>query len=203
MHGISFIRELSMLLSPLVIWERKINGEKNEESSSHGSASGHSWAEKLKSNAKLWAAMHKHRKRKTDWNDLHSLCSKSCQNLSHSLWQLATADTYREEGWKRERERLSKCWFGVCLGQTTEYTEREIELHSRSLEVQTVLKAKFSNILSAQVDKTVIYVCVCVYQTVFSRADKPGRLPTYYCEFQVSARVHPALVVSHHEQTYM
>lgn len=104
---------------------------------------------------------------------------------------------------ERERERLSKCWFGVCLGQTTEYTERETELHSCSLEVQTVLRAKFSNILSAQVDKTVICVCVCVYQTVFSRADKPGRVPTYYCEFQVSARVHPALVVSHHEETYM
>lgn len=154
------------------------------------------------------------KKKNSTWNDLHSLCSKSCQNLSHSLWQLATADTYRGEGVKeregerertrerageRNRERLSKCWLGVCLGQTTEYTEREIGLHCSSPEVQTVLRAKFSNILSAQVDKTVMCVCIIV----FSRADKPGRLPTYYCEFQVRARVHPALVVSHHGQTYM
>lgn len=149
--------------------------------------------------------MHKHRKRKTVWNDLHSLCSKSCQNLSHSLWQLATADSYKEEGWKREggreSERLLKCWLSVCLGQTREYTERETGLHSSSPEVQTVLRAKFNNIVSAQVDKTVVCVCVCVYQTVFSRADQPVRLPTYYFGFQVSATVHPALVVSHHEQT--
>ncbi len=69
----------------------------------------------------------------------------------------------REREREREREpgcewvglRLSKCWLGVCFGQTTEYTERENGLHSSSAEVQTALRSKFNYILCAQDDKTV------------------------------------------------
>lgn len=80
--------------------------------------------------------MQKHTKIKTVLNDLHSLCSKSCQNLSHSLCQLASADTQgggvkrserarvekieqeREiESEREKREKLSMCWFGVHWGK--------------------------------------------------------------------------------------
>lgn len=78
----------------------------------------------------------------------------------------------RERGWGREKERLLKCWLGVCLGQTTEYTEKEIGLHSSSAEVQTVLRAKVSNILSAQVDK--IVWCVWIRQCSLGQTNQAG-----------------------------
>lgn len=39
--------------------------------------------------------------------------------------------------------------------------------------------------------------------TMFSGADNPGELPAHYCEFQLSVRVHTALVVSCHVQMHM
>lgn len=154
--------------------------------------------------------MHRQTEAKPACSDLHKLCSKCCQNVSHNLWQLASADmderrmgggmgagsSEKEElGW--EWVWLAKCWLGVCFGQTTEYTERENGLHSSSPEVQTVPRAKFSYILCAQ-DDTHAHT-----PTMFSGADNPGTLPAYYCEFQLSARVHAALVVSCHVETHM
>lgn len=88
----------------------------------------------------------------------------------------------RERGKEREIEREKRgretlnALIQCAYGPTTEHTERENGLQSSSSEVQTVLRAKFSNILSAQADKTVMCVRACMHHTVFSRAD--SRLTT-------------------------
>lgn len=155
--------------------------------------------------------MHKRTKRKTVWNDLHKVLPKSIpQSLSvgfrrhigrrgkrgererEKVRERGEGERERVKERESARDRLSKCWSVVCLGQTTEYTERENGLHSSSSEVQTVLRAKFSNILSAQVDKTMLYVRACTRLCI----TQWGRQPTYYCDVQIL----PAHVVSHLEQ---
>lgn len=51
--------------------KKKKTKKKNRERSSSGCTSAHSWAEKVKSKAKFWLAMHGHTKAKPVWNDLY------------------------------------------------------------------------------------------------------------------------------------